>query len=145
MINTKSITFILLYFTIYSLLSQVRINGTIVDRETIEPIIYATISFPERNIGTISDGIGNFSIYIADTAVCKSLVFSCIGYQRRVIPVVDLLKVKTIYMKPVVSNLSGVEVKVMSNRALLELTDRVFSKARSNNKSTGCKVFYSLI
>ena len=47
-------------------------------------------------------------------------------------------------MKPVVSNLSGVEVKAMSNFAILELTDRVFQKARSKTKPIPCKVFYSL-
>jgi hypothetical protein len=47
-------------------------------------------------------------------------------------------------MQPAVSNLSGVEVKALSNNALLELTDRVFKKARANSKVVPCKVFYSL-
>jgi len=144
MINKKNIAIVVLYFTIYSLQAQVRISGSIVDRETKEPVVYATVSFPEQNIGTISDGDGRFSIYIADTTICKSLVFSCIGYQRQSIPVAHLLKEKTTYMKPVVSNLSGVEVKAMSYNALLELTDRVFRKARLNTKATQGKVLYSL-
>jgi len=144
MINKKNITIVVLYFTIYSLQAQVRISGSIIDRETKEPIVYATVSFPEKNIGTISDGDGRFSIYIADTTVCKSLVFSCIGYQRQTIPVARLLKEKKTYMTPAVSNISGVEVKAMSYNALLALTDRVFRKARLNTKSTQGKVLYSL-
>ena len=141
----KNITLIvLLCFTVYSLQSQVRISGLIIDQATKESLIYATISFPERNIGTISDAEGKFSIYIADTTDCKSLVFSCVGYQRQTIPVARLLKEKTVMMKPVVSNLSGVEVKAMSYRALLELTDKVFQKARLKTKPIPCKVFYSL-
>jgi tetratricopeptide (TPR) repeat protein len=143
--NKKTLALIVLfYFTIYSLQAQIRISGSVIDQTTKEPILYATISFPERNIGTISDVNGKFSIYIADTTVCKSLVFSCVGYQRQDIPIVRLLKEKTVYMKPVVSNLSGVEVKAMSYNALLELTDKVFKKARSNTKMIPCKVFYSL-
>ena len=57
---------IILLFTAYALQSQVRISGLVVDRETKEPIVYATVSFPEKNIGTVSDGDGRFSIYIAD-------------------------------------------------------------------------------
>lgn len=145
MIKKKNIVLIvLLSFTIYSLQSQVRVSGSIIDQKTKEPILYATVSFPERNIGTISDENGKFSIYISDTTVCKSLAFSCVGYQRKIISVTRLLKEKTVAMKPVVSNLSGVEVKAMSNNALLELTDNVFKKARANSKSTQCKVFYSL-
>ena len=68
MINKKNITIVVLYFTICSLQAQVRISGSIIDRETKEPIVYATVSFPERNIGTISDGDGRFSIPDFDNA-----------------------------------------------------------------------------
>ncbi len=64
---------------------QTKILGHIRDSLTGEPIPFASIAFKNTNIGTTSDFSGNFSLQTHHDV--DSLVFSCVGYQKIVIPV----------------------------------------------------------
>ena len=63
------------------------VSGTVIDFETGEPIIGASIAIAGKGTGTISDLDGNFSIQL-NSGVTK-LEVSFIGYKKQIVPVVD--------------------------------------------------------
>lgn len=137
--------FIVVFLFPFMLSAQIRIEGIIKNKEDKTVIPFATISFPEQNIGTVSDMNGNFSIYIPDTSVVRSLSFSCIGYKKQVKLISDILRQRnSIYLESSIYNLDEVEVNALSYKALISLIDRVFRKARLSRNIIPCKLFYSL-
>lgn len=141
----KRVVIFILFSLPIILFSQIRISGSVREISTKQPIPYVSVYFPKYNIGTITDMNGNFSIHIADTVTNNSLVFSCVGYQKKEIPVSQLIRQEQVYLQESQLNISGVEVKALSYDALLTLVDRVFKKARSNKQSVSGKLFYSLM
>ena len=62
------------------------VQGTIVNAETGKPEPYVNVGILGQNLGTVSDRNGNFSIELMEQQLEDTLRFSCIGYQRLVIP-----------------------------------------------------------
>ena len=63
------------------------VSGTVIDFETGEPIIGASIAIAGKSAGTITDLDGNFSIQL--TGGITKLEVSFIGYKKQVVSVVD--------------------------------------------------------
>ena len=73
--------------------SQIRINGN-VKSEANSPLQYVNIGIKNKNIGTISDEKGNFSITIDNTRINELLTFSYLGFEEKNLKIEELIKLK---------------------------------------------------
>ncbi len=71
------------------------IRGTIVDRETGDPIPYANIGLFNKNLGTLSDPDGSFEIVLPGSAINDSLLVSSIGFSTEKRPLTILANQKS--------------------------------------------------
>lgn len=58
------------------------IIGTVKDRHSDEPILYATLIFQKKGNGTQTDSVGKF-LYKIDALFTDTLAISCIGYETK--------------------------------------------------------------
>ena len=69
------------------------IRGTVVDKESENPIAYATISLVGTKLGTTADFEGNFKFKIPDTTAIYIFEISALGYHKRQINTKDLTQI----------------------------------------------------
>src|SRR6187399_2010243 len=77
----------LLGFCLVSPAQKMVISGVIVDRETKEPLTYASIGIKGKSIGTISNQLGEFDFYLASEHRNNFLVINMLGYKTFEAPV----------------------------------------------------------
>lgn len=99
--------------SIIGLLSVLSGHSRIVLSEsTREPIVYASVRVINRNLGTVTDTLGNFSLRIPAQFVNDSIRISSIGYVARTFAVKDFKSIPdTIFLADDVMLLNEVIVK----------------------------------
>lgn len=63
---------------------------TVASESTNIPVIYAGIGVINRNIGTVSDTLGNFILKIPTDYLNDSIRISCVGYKPKTFAVKDI-------------------------------------------------------
>lgn len=88
-------------------------SGRIINKDNDQLIKFVNIGVLHENIGTVSDINGNYNLELDQQFDNDSLMFSCIGYERYSIRVLDFkkLKSKNIYLKETMYELNEVIVK----------------------------------
>ena len=71
--------------------SHVTISGTVVDDETGEPLIFATVGIRDISIGTISNTIGEFDFHIPTEETDRFLEIQMLGYETFVMRVSEVV------------------------------------------------------
>ena len=66
------------------------IKGRVVDKETLTPLVFASVSIKETNVATVTNIDGEFLIKVPDTDTGKSLEISFLGYKNKVIPLSEM-------------------------------------------------------
>lgn len=66
------------------------IRGKVIDSETGEPLVFATVAVKETNVATVTNIDGEFVIKIGETQVSRNLEISFLGYKNKVIPLTEL-------------------------------------------------------
>jgi len=86
-------------------------SGIIVDKKTKQPIAYANVGIPGKNIGTVSNEDGFFSLEVSD--IEDILKISCIGYYDYESLLKDFhnREIDTIYLKKSVVDLEEIIIK----------------------------------
>lgn len=69
---------------------DVVVRGTVIDRETLKPIPFATISIQDLGLGTISNYEGVFSLRIPQQHKNASVMVSHLGYENLQVPIAIL-------------------------------------------------------
>ncbi|NOR87793.1 MAG: hypothetical protein GQ527_09305 [Bacteroidales bacterium] len=82
------------------------VKGTLLDQNTKEPLPYANIVILQKNIGTISNEKGLFSLDISKLEKTDTLSFQYIGYKTKAIIISELDSSSIIYLKEDLINLS---------------------------------------
>ena len=103
-----------------------KVNGTVVDAQTKEPLIGASIVLKEqRGIGVVTDVDGKFHIELVEGSA-TALIVSYIGYQAEEVklPATGNLEDVTVKMTPVAAELEGVVVTGMAPRKASGFTGR---------------------
>jgi hypothetical protein len=87
-------------------------NGRVISSETNSGITYMNIGIVGKNIGTVSDESGNFSIILDKIFDNDSLRFSRVGFKSKTMLVSQFRadSVKNIYLNPITYNLSEITV-----------------------------------
>jgi len=79
----------------------ISISGTIFDKDTQEPIPFATIAVTTWGLGTISNNDGIFTLKIPTEYLSSDVVVSHLGYETQKLPLSILSQTKAdIYIKP---------------------------------------------
>lgn len=87
-------------------------SRTVLSESTGEPVIYASVGVINRNLGTVADTAGNFSLQIPPEFVNDSIRISSIGYVAKTFAVKDIKSIPdTIFLSDDVRMLSEVVVK----------------------------------
>lgn len=87
-------------------------SRTVLSESTREPIVYASIGVINRNLGTVADTLGNFSLNIPPELINDSIRISSIGYIAKTFAVKDIKNISdTIYLADDVMMLNEVVVK----------------------------------
>jgi hypothetical protein len=66
------------------------IKGKVVDKETLNALVFASVTLKESNIATVTNIDGEFAIKIPENEASKSLEISFLGYKNKVIPVNEM-------------------------------------------------------
>jgi len=110
---TRKIIPILIFIVSTQQLFGQNLQGITIDKKSKNPIEYVNIGIKYKNIGTVSDNNGKFSIELNAQYDNDTLIFSCIGYYSFSIKVSDfkknkyteiLLEEKTIELMEVIVN-----------------------------------------
>lgn len=89
-----------LFFVSTSLVAQtVTFKGTVLDKITKEPVVYANISFLKIKKGISSTEKGTFELDITPKDLNRKVHISCLNYQDTIVLAKDLQN-KTIYLNP---------------------------------------------
>lgn len=87
-------------------------SRTVLSESTGEPVVYASVGVINRNLGTVADTAGNFSLQIPPEFVNDSIRISSIGYVAKTFAVKDIKSIPdTIFLSDDVRMLSEVVVK----------------------------------
>ncbi len=76
-----SFLFLLLFSGILSYGQQSEVSGVITDKQSDEPIPFASVLFKKNGRGTLTDSAGRFSLSKADIAANDSLIINSLGYR----------------------------------------------------------------
>src|SRR4051794_3403440 len=85
--------FLLLLFTLLSFCfpfcaqSQTKqIHGEILDKQSDEPISFATVRFTKQGGGVLTDSLGRFSIILNNNTLSDTLQITSVGYVPFLVP-----------------------------------------------------------
>src|SRR5262245_53083107 len=105
---------------VFSVQAQVKIlKGVILDKQSDEPIPYASAVFKKSGEGVLSDSLGKFTFELRSWPVGDTLVVNNVGYKPALIPFSDIKDSAsiTIYIEVLPPQHQAV-VKAKYNRAL---------------------------
>ncbi len=74
--------FVLLFLTPIFLNAQ-SVKGRVVDKKNNQPLAFVNIGVINKDIGTVSDENGNFSIDLSKSSETDTIRFSMIGYKNQ--------------------------------------------------------------
>lgn len=127
---------IFLFFIVF--VSQAQTKGVIKDSITGQPIPYVSVWVENENIGTTAEENGGFLINTNDPN--KNLVFSVLGYERKVCKVSDA---KSVILSPSAYELGEVVITNKREKKQLEIgkTKSVIQEAFDNGPRMDAKYF----
>jgi hypothetical protein len=70
--------------------TYVSIKGKVVDKETLNALVFASVTLKETNIATVSNIDGEFIIKVPENETSKSLEITFLGYKNKVIPISEM-------------------------------------------------------
>lgn len=114
------------------------LKGTVIDAETQEPLPFATIYYPKKQIGTNSDEAGQFNFYIPSGSDQDEIIISFVGFQKQRIKIGEFEQGKRYALAPNITALGAVTVTAKSKglKPKDELRKAVKNYRKNRNKST---------
>jgi hypothetical protein len=90
----------------------IAVRGTVLDSQTGNPVVFASVFIEGTNIGTVSNSNGRFLIKIPSFLSSKKLGFSSIGYKTRFVPLSAFNKVSNkVLLTPAVIPIKEVVIR----------------------------------
>ena len=96
------------------------LSGKIVDEKRGEPVSYATVSFLNKPIGTITNTDGDFLLKVHPNLIRDTVVISCLGYSQIIVPAFKLMDEDLFIMKPKSIRIREIKVTATTPEKLLE-------------------------
>lgn len=124
--------------------AQITIIGKVIDGESKEPILYATVYLPDLNTGTITNEYGDFSLYISDTLKNSILRFSCIGYNNRGLLMREIVSNPIITLWTKKTFLEEVDIVSFSEDKMEKVLSHITHKYRGKTITKDTKIFCAI-
>jgi hypothetical protein len=70
--------------------NMITIKGKVIDAETRNPLVFATVAVMETNVTIVTNIDGEFTLKIGETVTSKNLEVTFLGYKNKVIPISEL-------------------------------------------------------
>ncbi|MDX9883937.1 MAG: STN and carboxypeptidase regulatory-like domain-containing protein [Prolixibacteraceae bacterium] len=116
--------------------SHIILSGKILDLETSAPIPYASVSLWNQPVGTISNRDGEFDLKLPKEKSSDTLIFSCLAYQKYLLPITDFeFEKNNIFLRPVSIRIKEIKVKAI---AAIDVIHELLSKISENYPSEPC-------
>jgi hypothetical protein len=109
------------------------ITGNVIDHKTGKPIEFAHVGIPERGIGTISGGEGQFTLKVSEAYLNSTFTVSFLGYTTYRRSIAQINGPLTVRLEPVALNL--MPVVVMDDSAVEDIIRRA-NRAIPRNYAT---------
>jgi len=117
---------------IAQVLDYTEYSGTVVDRETNDPLVSVSIKLSNTNLGSITNDEGSFTIKVPADRGIDAIEFSLLGYETKRMPLSELTSEKNkIQLAPVVTELSQINISTYKSARALVIA--VFNKKNENN------------
>ncbi|MBB6001915.1 serine hydrolase [Arcicella rosea] len=129
MYHKLSLIFIFLIFSNLNFGQRI-IKGKTLNRSTKEAVPYVNIGIRNTNVGTISNLDGSFSIVIPQKLISDTVIFSALGFGKRMIPLKLLEQDKeiTIYLSEKITLLNQITITAPKQKnKTFELGNRSFN------------------
>lgn len=112
----------------------------VLDSQTNQPVVFATVSVKNKSVGVIADDNGNFRLPYKYKLNGDSIIISCIGYKTTEINVSSLLdnELNSFKLVPKIEALDAITIVAQKNRPAAdrlqarEIIRRAISKMRIN-------------
>lgn len=106
------------------------LTARVVDKETEDPIVFATVFQTGENIGTVTNSDGEFVLKIPGRSPKGTISITHIGYKNTEVPVADLMKGKNVI--EIESHAIPIEEVVFKKIDPLELLKTALEKVKDN-------------
>ena len=93
------LTFILCAFACLAQAQSITVSGRILDKETNEPLVFASIGVRGKPIGTVSNSIGEFDFHVPSNFRNEILIISMLGYENLETPIRNLANRDTVIFR----------------------------------------------
>lgn len=126
------------FFLLFSCFVSAQIKGVVKDSLTGKPIPYVNIWVENENIGSTSEGNGTF--FINTTAKNKKLIFSTLGFEKKIIKASEVSEVN---LKPMAYSLDEVVISKSIGTKKIEIgkTNSEIYQAFDNGPKIDTKFF----
>lgn len=135
--------FLLSLFSLFSTLvgfsQSIPVKGQVLDMQSKQPLAFVTIGIQGTNEGFSTDIDGRFSTSILEKT--DQLVFSYIGYERKIISTKEVIQDPVIFLTQKAVNVSEVKVLPGINPADV-IMDKVIESRRINNPEEATEFSY---
>ena len=132
------ILFLLLFHLAFSFSaisqSKITLQGTVIDSLSREPLAFSYVSLNGVALGTVTNGDGEFVLNIPAVYKDKSIVFSYLGYVRKIYTISGLEKMSplVVRLEKDFTQLGEVVIKPSKNISAKQLLKRVISNIEQN-------------
>lgn len=98
------------------------VNGVVKDSKTKERVVFATITVPGTNIGTVANSDGEFTLKVPKTVKSAEFEISHLGYQNKRFPIVNGTsgKGKEYLIDPASLEIKAIVVRPLDARKIVE-------------------------
>lgn len=115
---------------------SITISGKILDQETSEPLVFASIGVRGKSIGTISNKIGEFDFHIPSDFKNEVLIIRMLGYENVEVPIRSLLREEPVVFKLKKAAQMLDEVVIQDTLAGSDIVNIALSKIEENYPMT---------
>lgn len=119
----------------------IEVKGKIIDENSKDALVFADIVLNDSNISTITNSDGEFVLKVPDSLASNLIRFSHLGYQKKELKITDILSNSKIILKPVLTELTTVEIKTFKNAESL-LKETLKNRSVYNSNSALMTAFY---
>lgn len=148
-LNLKSYLFVFIMLIAYATNAQnndpiKEISGKVFDKETQDALIFTDIVVDGSNISTVTNSDGEFSLKIPYKYLGEKLVITHLGYERKLLNIIDLNTDEKIYLTSSITELSTVSIAATPKYDAKTLVKKTLENksAAYNDKNALLTAFY---
>ncbi|SEQ57562.1 CarboxypepD_reg-like domain-containing protein [Hyunsoonleella jejuensis] len=119
------------------------ISGTVMDEESKDKLVFTDIIVDGTNISTVTNSDGEFLLKIPYKYLDEKLIFTHLGYERKLLNIIDLGTDENIMLKPSFTELAAINIAAPPYDARTLVVKTLENKSAAyNNKNALMTAFY---